>query len=82
MAAYGVSHRAVALEHYLYSREAANQLPRISQALICTVQQRAWMLAENITVRYFALKILRVIFSKFTVDLKVDQYQQVQEITR
>lgn len=57
MAAFGVSHRAVVLDHCLYSRQAENQLPKISQALICTVQQRAWMLAENVTVRYSALKI-------------------------
>lgn len=57
MAVHGVSLRAVALEHFLYSRQAENQLPKISQALTCTVQQRAWMLAENITVKYSALRI-------------------------
>lgn len=82
MAAYGVSHRAVALEHCLYSRQAENQLPKISQALICIVQQRAWMLAENIPVRYSALKITWCDFQQIHSRFKIDQYQQVQEITR
>lgn len=50
MVTHVISHRAVALDRYLHCSQAEHQLPKISQALSCTAQHQAWMLAENITV--------------------------------